>query len=76
VSGEPLLSRRRLRGLALTALLCAALVAGQRWLPTDGWGPAVRWVIGAALTVGVIVWLGGLLIATVREFRRGLTDGD
>lgn len=74
--GGPMPSRRRMRELALTVALTAALLAAWRWLPGDGWGATLRWTIGAALTVGVVVWLGGLVIATVREFRRGLTDAD
>lgn len=73
---ERVLSRWRPRELAVVVVLAVALVAARQWLPLDGWGEALRWLISTLLTVGVIVWLGGLVIATVREFRRGLDGTD
>lgn len=73
---DRVLSRWRPRELAVVVVLAVVLVGTRQELPRDGWGEALRWAIGALLTVGVVVWLGGLLIATVRAFRRGLDGTD
>ena len=63
---------KKVREYALFVLVCVALIAAREWLPYDGVGLVVRWVIGAVLGIGLVLWLAALLISSVREFRRGL----